>query len=416
MNSMPLPHPGTTVLRLILAAILLMTLAAGPLRAADIQLPASPPSSRTVDLVEQWRVGGEGDEDVLLGLVQTAVMDADGNTYLLDRQLSQVLVISPEGEWIDTLGRQGEGPGELNRPHGLILMDSGQIAVIQGFPGRITLLNRDGTPGGEINIGEASEGGFNFVRELALVQGKLIGTTGRGTFDMEEGKSRTVSTLSVMDLEGKELAEIARHEQENDFQRRVFDEAANFSEQDQWTVSPQGVIYTAPERDAYAINARNLDGELLHTLRRDFSPRKRNEEDKQQLTDGMVIVMNGRRQEIESKTLDHDPAVMGLDVADDGRLFVTNCFDRRSELPEGCGARYDVISPEGSFIEELTLRVPDFNREYDNLVFLDGTHFMHLKNVESARDAMMAAFGGGEDEEDEEAEAEPLEVVMYAMP
>lgn len=420
MKAIALPRPGTSALRSgPFLAILLMTLAGAPLRAADIPLPASPPSSRTIDLVEQWRVGGEGDEDVLLGLVQTAVMDQSGNTYLLDRQLSQVLVISPEGEWNDTLGRQGEGPGELNRPHGLLLMDSGQLAVIQGFPGRVTLINRDGTPGGEITIGEAGEGGFNFVRELALIDGKLVGTTGRGTFDMESGKSRTVSTLSVMDLEGKELVEIVRHEQENDFQRRIFDEATNFSEQDQWAVSPQGVVYTTPERDAYAVNARNLDGALLHTLRREFSPRKRDEKDKQELTDGMIVVINGRRQEIESKALDHDPAIMGLDVAADGRLFVTNCFDRRSELPEGCGARYDVISPEGSFIEELTLRVPGFDPEFDNLVFLDGTHFLHLRNVESARDAMMAGFNEGEGEDastETEEEAEPLEVVMYALP
>ena len=386
--------------------------------AAEITLPTEPPSRRTADLLEQWRVGGEDDQDILLGLVQTGVLGPDGKVYLLDRQLSQVLVIAPDGELVATLGRQGEGPGELNRPHGLFLLEDGRLGVIQGFPGRVTLLNPDGDPGGEISIGgEASEGGFNFVRDIRLAQGKLVGQKGRGTFDMETQKSRTVNTLSVLDLDGNELVEVVRHEQENDLARRTFDEEANFSELDQWAVGIDGLLYTVPERGAYAINVRNLDGELQGTLRRKFSPRKRGEKDKKELTDGMVVIVGGRRQEIESKALDFDPAIMGLNVAPDGRLFVTNCFDRPEELPAGIGASYDVISPDGTFIEELDLRVPDFDPDLDRMAFLDGKHFLHLRGVQSARDAMMAAFGGDDDGDKAEAnDTEPLEVVLYTMP
>ena len=131
------------------------------------------------------------------------------------------------------------------------------------------------------------------------------------------------------------------------------------------------------------------------------------------------MVMNGRRIVPESKTLDRDPAILDLNVAADGRLFVTNCRQQGRLLPADCAGRFDVISPEGFFVEELTLRIPGFDPEADQLVFLDGKLFLHLRNVEDARRAMLASFGGGEDGDEDEAdlsEPEPLEVVLYAMP
>jgi hypothetical protein len=406
-----------TVGRLALISLLIMTAAITLAAPAAITLPADPPATRSVELVEQWRIGGEDDEDILLGVIFDAVVSSDGNVYLIDRQLSQILVISPEGELVTTLGRQGEGPGELNQPHGLLLLDDGKVGVIQGFPGKVTVINPDDTPGGEIHIGGApEEGGFNFVRALTRCGVNLVGERGRATFDMETGKSVSTNTLAVMDMEGIDTAVIVEHTQENDLQRRVFDEKAQFSELDQWAIGPDGVLYTAPVRDAYAINARGLDGEMVRTMTREFKPRHRNEEDKQELTDGMVIIMNGVRQEIESKALDNDPAIMDLDVADDGRLFVQTCFDQDNLLELGTAGRFDVISPAGEFVEQLILTVPDFDGDKDRLVFMDGENFLVIRSFDQAQQAMMAGFEDDEEEDDDLGDAEPLEVVYYRMP
>ena len=92
----------------------------------QITLPEKSPAQRTVQLEEIWRVGGEDDEEILFGVVAFGVLDEEGNMYLLDSQLSQVLVINPEGELIDTLGREGEGPGEMRQPTGIFLNNSCQ--------------------------------------------------------------------------------------------------------------------------------------------------------------------------------------------------------------------------------------------------------------------------------------------------
>lgn len=404
---------------IVLAASLALDGQTAQAAPAAVNLPAAAPAQRAVDLKEAWRLGGDEDEDVLLGMVTAGALGADGNVYLVDRQMAQVLVIAPDGSLVRTLGRQGDGPGEFNNPHGLFFLPDGRLAVIQGFPSRVTTLKPDGTPAGEIKVGgEAVEGGFNFMRELRVGGGKLVGVRGRGTFNQETGKSTQVTIMSVMDMTGKDEVKLFERSRENDLQRRIFDEAAEFSELNTWNVSRDGIVYSAPEREAWAINARGLDGTVRSTFRRPFTPRKRTAEDKAELTDGMVVIVNGRRQEIESKALDTDPAIERINVAADGRLFVINCLQSRERLPAGVAARYDVVTPDGKFVEELSLRVPGFDNQQDIVLFLDGKTFLVVRNFDQAREAAAAGLGGGHGGEPKEpaADAEPLEVVCYRLP
>ena len=380
-----------------------------------ILLPADPPANRTVDLQEVWRIGGDSDEDVLLGVVGRGVIDDAGNTYLLDRQLSQVLVVDLAGELVTTLGREGEGPGEMTRPSDLFLMDQERVGVSQGFPGKIIILNLDGSPGGTITVGESSEtGGFFFMGQAAMRDGHLVAHSGRGTFDMQTSKNTTVQSLGLLDSEGKELVRFAEHTQERDMTRQEFDEEKNFSELDTWALG-NGVLYTAPVRDEYLIHKRGLDGAVQQEYRREFQPRKRNQEDKDRLTENMRIIINGVRQEIEKHVLDNDPALMNLFVAQDDLVFVVNCNGQREVLPEGIMGRYDVLSGDGDFIEELSLAIPGVDHKQDRLLFLDGKHWLLIRNYDSASESMSAGFGGGA-EEKEVGEVEPLEVVLYVIP
>lgn len=400
----------------LISILACFTLFAAAATAAPIVLPADPPAQRTVDLEEVWRIGGEDDEDILLGVTQRGVMDSQGNVFLLDSQLSQVLVISPDGELVTTLGREGEGPGEMNRPADLFLMDDTQVGISQGFPAKVVTLNLDGTPGDAIEIGTPSDnGGFFFMGEAYRRGGHLVLMHGRGSFNMETGKSNTTTSLSLLEADGSAKVTFAEHKQERDLQRQVYDEEKNFSELDQWTLG-NNQVFTVPVRDQYLINVRDMDGTLTHTLQRDFAPRKRSQDDKDGITSGMVMIINGVRQEIENHVLDHDPAIMGLRVAADGHLFVVNCYQQTEKLTDGAAGRYDVISPEGQFIEELTLRAPDMNPEEDRLIFLDGKSFLLIRNLDSAQSSMRAGFGGGGEEEEDLGDVEPLEVVLYRMP
>lgn len=401
-----------TSILLVLPALFL----AGTKDAAGVEmidLPADPPSRRTVTLAERWRLGGE-DEEVLLGVITFAARDANGLVYLVDRQLSQVLVIGQDGELVTTLGREGDGPGELRQPHAMVLLDEGGVGVIQGFPGRIIGLHADGTPAGNTTLGgDPGEGGFGFLRECLRSGDLYVANTGRMVFDMGTGQADLTSTLAVYDLKGTQQAVVAEHSRASDLNRQVFDEAAEFSELIEWAVGPDGLVYTTPLHEAYRLTVRNLRGETLRTLQRPFTPRTRTRADKDELTNGINIVVNGQRQQVQNKALDMDPAIRDVAVAGDGRVFVTNCYENRTLLPRGMAGRYDVISPTGALLEELTLLVPGFNGKQDALLFLDGTHFVAVRNFDSANATMDAQPDA---DADETGVAEPLEVIFLAMP
>ena len=99
-----------------------------------------------IRLKELWRVGGD-DEEILFGAIGQALLDEEQNIYLMDSQLKEVSVFSPDGEFLRTLGREGDGPGEIRQLANMFFMPDGALALVQDFPGRVVTVKRDGTPG-----------------------------------------------------------------------------------------------------------------------------------------------------------------------------------------------------------------------------------------------------------------------------
>ncbi|HPF71558.1 MAG TPA: hypothetical protein PLQ13_12860 [Candidatus Krumholzibacteria bacterium] len=384
---------------------------ATPSAAATVSLPADAPATRTAALEEVWRLGGDDDGAPLLGVITGGARDAEGNVYLVDRQLSQVLVIAPDGTLAATLGREGDGPGEMRNPHSILLTPDA-VGVVQGFPGKVTYLGRDGTPKGELKVGgDAAKGGFNFVRQMAWTSGVLVGAIGRGAFDMEKGTNTTTSSIAILNADGSSKAEIAPNVQSRDFQKFVFDEAADWAEYAAWCATPDGRICSAAGRERWAVNVRDLDGNLVQAWERPFTPRRREAADKEAVGSDMRIVVNGQRMLPEVHALDTDPAIDALYAAGDGRVFVRTCWDVRERLEDGTAGRFDVVAKDGRLLEQLTLTFPDFHPADDALVWLDGQYYLVLKN---ATDMMR-----DEDDTDEAkdvADAEPLEVVLVRLP
>lgn len=72
-----------------------------------------------------------GDENLTFGSIESMCYAPDGNIVLLDRAYSQVKVFSPTGEYIRTIGTQGEGPGEMNMTIYMGISQNGNLFVSQ---------------------------------------------------------------------------------------------------------------------------------------------------------------------------------------------------------------------------------------------------------------------------------------------
>lgn len=120
-------NPVTAVVLALVAATLL---AAGPAAAQEvIELPAED-RRLEANLEEVYRVGAMTGEDwEQFGNVRRVGFDAEGKLYVFDNQADRIHVVGADGEYVRTLGRSGEGPGEFRSPDGLAVMRDGRVVI-----------------------------------------------------------------------------------------------------------------------------------------------------------------------------------------------------------------------------------------------------------------------------------------------
>ncbi len=70
-----------------------------------------------------------GDPEYILGLPVSLTHSPDGNIVFVDRMKHAVFIYTSDGEFIRTIGREGEGPGEFNRPGALKFYSDGSLLI-----------------------------------------------------------------------------------------------------------------------------------------------------------------------------------------------------------------------------------------------------------------------------------------------
>lgn len=361
----------------------------------------------TVGLTEVWRAGGENDE-VFFGSVGAVRNDAQGRVYVLDSQLSQVHIYSPEGEHLATVGREGDGPGESRRPGDMFITDDGVIHLLQGFPGRIVKLTSDGQPAGETkySTGPGAAGQF-----AVLIVGRADGNgmvLGGTRMTMGGAISKQTYFLARCDGQGLQQQSLLEKNHEINYAAFKLDEEAMDFIWNRMAVGPDGRVYAGPERDAYKINVYGPDGTLEKVLSRPYTAPARNERQRQvayQIIEAVGAYYPRPPQEIT--IADTEPVLTNLTVTEDGRVW-TQTPTGNQTAPAGAWVVWDVFDPAGKFEKQVAL-LGDHDPSRDAIYLLPGGRVVV---VVGALDAWLNQQGAGAQETEE---GEPLEVICYEM-
>jgi hypothetical protein len=97
-----------------------------------------------LSLKEDLRLGGpEAKGDYSFNGIMTLAVDAQGNIFVLDYKESHVKVFDKTGKYLRTIGRKGQGPGELDTPQDIAFeRRSGDLNVLDSS--RITSFDPQG--------------------------------------------------------------------------------------------------------------------------------------------------------------------------------------------------------------------------------------------------------------------------------
>jgi len=84
------------------------------------------------------------DENLAFNSPSDIAMDSAGNIYILDSGNQRIQKFSPEGKYLATIGRKGQGPGEFVSPSSLDIDSKGYLYVLDSNQRKLQILTPEG--------------------------------------------------------------------------------------------------------------------------------------------------------------------------------------------------------------------------------------------------------------------------------
>ncbi len=328
------------------------------------------------ELVEDLVIGGDSGDPNMAFYRPIAVVAADnGNIFVVESGARRVQMFSPEGEFLKTLGKEGQGPGEFQRPmqatiagdrlvvfDGLgrrlsIWTDDGEHVVDQGLPVTSMPSRLAGLPDGRL-VAVSQEIDFASVDPAAMAAGTMPPTT---------------SVLGVYGTEYEQLERLVEIENRplpspdemNDLRARTQSMIDRMAAPRLTFTGGGGQPIYATSSVEYQILAMDPDGEVSWALRVAGERRPIRKSSKE------LRIRSLARDEPDVTVDDFqwpdlDRAISGSILSDGhGRLYVSPLFDRPEGEEDGegpavpesegspdapVGRPVDVYSPDGDLI------------------------------------------------------------------
>jgi DNA-binding beta-propeller fold protein YncE len=158
-------------------------------------------------------------------------VDEDGNLYVSDTWNNRVEVFDPDGNFIRTFGKAGDGPGYFARPKGIAIDGDGHVWVADAVQNRVQVF----TPEGHLLIWMGAfgtlPGQFQSLANLAIDKNNRVYTTeqmaGRMQIFQYTNNAQAKAEKERRDLEAKKKLEEKRAAKTNAGDTRPAESAVN---------------------------------------------------------------------------------------------------------------------------------------------------------------------------------------------
>ncbi|MCP4547854.1 MAG: hypothetical protein GY835_15435 [bacterium] len=384
---------------IIILVLLLMTFTPVPMTALAFGVDV------TCDLREVW-VRGTDDDDLIFGKISDIAAIGE-HLAVMDSQLNHVLIFNMQGEYVGTLGEEGEGPGRLRDCHHIIPLDESGFAVFHGRPARLS----------EFSIAAmdwVDETGFQETTAAGQVifDYRVMGdcrVAMGNTSEFYEGGMTQNYWLAEITAAG----EIGRfhHQEEREFSfvNIVIDEERGDLFERRWLILPDETLVWVAPYTGYRIDRWRAGASLSPLEVPDYEPvvRPQLERDRKRiLMERYSSGMTGA----EIRISKHDPDIIRLLVGPEGRLWVLSSQGLRPRERELL-CWFDVYDSAGNR-ERVGFNRPERTVDlvWDMVMFKGDYLFIGTNRF----DALVTARGGGS-EGLTEADSDNMQLVCYKL-
>ncbi len=380
----------------------------GIIHVSNPSTPIQPPE--TIELEQLWRID-ESNDGTIFGSIKNIVVDDEGTAYILDTQLKEVVVYDANGRFLQTIGREGDGPGEFRYPNNIFITPDRRIGVVQVVPGKIHMFKPNGDPLPDYQLPELSEDGMFYIRTAVWTPGGVV--IHRYQCPMtDDGGLIIIYALIAVDEQGIEFAHFHDHRSiRRAPNNKRFEESYGPVPAD-WSVGPAGRVAVRTKYDDYQLTIHNATGEVDRVVTRSYKSRKRRTEARNALQNYYDELYEGRNWRgnigpIEYVMHENDADIQELFIRGDGLLWVLTSRGAY-DAPHGELGTFDIFDDDGRFIRQVTLLGEgDY---WDDDFFVSGDRLFVVTNVGADIPGWERA---GEDNADKNRERS---VICYKLP
>jgi len=307
-------------------------------------------------------------EETILYQAYSYLMGEDSCFYVEDRGNTRIAIFGPDGKYIRSIGREGEGPGEFRNLR-LLWIRGNNLAIWDSRNRRTSLFN---TGGAFLKSFSHSRGGSSISELHPIPNGRMVLVSReRDPVVMGEEDEVTWYSATIVSSEGDTLTRV--ESQRYNSGKIIFLADYNIAFSAQIYFGPRSQILFHPENGILnylttepILKWYGINGELNRLIRLEIRPEPVTKEDRLGLTrmldeqaetveEGSFLDEEGWRalakeQKKYLKVADNKSFWRSVTVDDLGYYWLRYHPDYNAPAEERSNAPYRVLSPEGEYL------------------------------------------------------------------
>ncbi len=286
-------------------------------------------------LEEELSIGvAEGSKEYMFSRVVDIAIDEEEKIYALDVKECHIKVFNKNGEYLKTIGKKGQGPGEMRLPGALVITPYQEILVNDASARKLHFFTLDGK-----FLRAVSQTKMSFFaspkadRKGNIVAGYMI--PGQEViYDLKKFDSQLKDLFTIFSTR------ILKYPYLNPFFPRCY-----------WVVTEEdNIIWGFP--DKYELQVLNPEGKLLKKIVKDHIPIKITQEEKDEIINETFGGYDNLSSDAKLLWNKHHNAFIYLSLDEAGRIF-TRTYEKAAD---GKTYYYDVFDSEGKYIAKILLK------------------------------------------------------------